>query len=33
VDEVSAAQVQRDVAAIVDGMEQARVDGLRRAGR
>lgn len=26
-------QVQSDVAAILNGMEQARVDGLRRAGR
>ncbi len=27
------ARVQSDVAAILKGMEQARVDGLRRAGR
>jgi len=31
--DVPPAQVQRDVAAILYGMEQARIDGLRRAGR
>lgn len=30
---VAPAQVQSDVAAILKGMDQARVDGLRRAGR
>jgi len=30
---VSPQQVQSDVAAILKGMDQARVDGLRRAGR
>lgn len=30
---VSPAQVQSDVAAILKGMDQARVDGLRRAGK
>jgi len=33
VDAVSGVKVQKDVAAIIEGMEQARVDGLRRAGR